>query len=42
MLIGPFMFDVITMYYFMTLVAIEYQKFLSMLPEDGMVVLNNQ
>lgn len=35
------MFDIITLYCFMiSLAAIEYQKFLSMLPEDGMVVLN--
>jgi len=41
MLNGSFMFDIITLYCFMiSLVAIEYQKFLSMLPEDGMVVLN--
>jgi len=40
MLIGSFMFDIITLYCFMILVAIEYQKFLSMLPEYGMVVLN--
>ena len=41
MLIGSFMFDIITLYCFMiTLVAIEYQKFVSMLPEDGMVVLH--
>jgi len=41
MLIGSFLFNIITLYCFtISLAAIEYQTFLSTLPEDGMVVLN--